>query len=100
LSEIPWFFQPLKPYIHLARDQIFTLNQAVGLPWWVIIMITSLVARATIFPLIFVQMKKISRIGPVWPIFAHIKEGWKDSNLPVGEKIKISWQLYRKLANQ
>lgn len=45
-------------------------------------------------------MKKISRIGPVWPIFAHIKEGWRDSDLSLANKIKMSWQLYRKLAIQ
>lgn len=84
----------------MIRDSIFELNQYVGLPWWVIVVLTSILCRITIFPLIFVQMKKMSRIGPVFPIFVHIKEAWRTSNLPISKKIQLAWNMYRKLAKQ
>lgn len=54
-------------------------NQFMGLPWWAILMISSVVIRLSIFPLIIVQMRRMSKLGPVSPVFVMIKDTWKKS---------------------
>lgn len=51
----------------------------IGLPWWAVLVVSSLFVRMTIFPLILVQMKRVSRIGPVSPVFVFLKDAWKYS---------------------
>lgn len=45
-------------------------------------------------------MKKLSRIGPVSPIFVFLKDTWKQSDLPTMKKIQLCWRMYGKLAKQ
>ncbi len=73
LEQIPWVFEPLKPAIELGKNAILGANQYIGLPWWLVIMLSSVAVRALIFPLILVQLKNMSKVGPIWPIFANIK---------------------------
>lgn len=63
-------------------------------------MLSSFFIRATIFPLIFIQMKKMSRMGPVWPVLAHVKESFKDSNLPFFKRVISALKIYRSLCKQ
>jgi hypothetical protein len=51
----------------------------VGLPWWAVLIASSMFVRMSIFPLILVQMKRVSRIGPVSPVFVFLKDAWKYS---------------------
>lgn len=82
------------------KDSVIQINSWVGLPWWALIVMTSVFVRVSIFPLILLQMKKMSRVGPVWPVFAHLKETWKQSSLPTSQKFKLFFQIYKKLAIQ
>lgn len=45
-------------------------------------------------------MKKMSRIGPVSPIFVFFKDIWKQSNLSTYRKMQLIWSMYGKLAKQ
>jgi len=61
------------------KDIIVQTNNFVGLPWWAVLMISSVLVRFTIFPLILVQMRRMSKFGPIFPIFVLIKDTWKRS---------------------
>lgn len=100
LQNIPLIFTPLTPFIHFVRDTVLSCNGVLGLPWWLVIMITSVATRIIVFPLIIAQYKKTSKIGPVFPVYAHIKETWKQSSLPFHKKLWLSYKLYNKLAIQ
>ena len=54
--------------------------------------------RAVIFPLILVQMKKMSRVGPVSPAFVHIKDTWKKSDLPFFKRLSTVFKAYREIS--
>lgn len=61
------------------KDLIVQTNNLVGLPWWAVLVSSSIVIRFTIFPLILVQMKRMSKFGPIFPIFVLMKDTWKRS---------------------
>jgi hypothetical protein len=44
-------------------------------------MFASITIRLTIFPLIIVQMKRMSKLGPISPVFVLIKDTWKHSEM-------------------
>jgi membrane protein insertase Oxa1/YidC/SpoIIIJ len=76
LSQIPFLFQPLQPIIFTIRDTILWANSLAGLPWWSVLAISALAVRILIFPLILIQMKRFSKIGPVSPVLVFLKEAW------------------------
>lgn len=100
LTRIPWFFQPLEPLIIGIRDQILVMNSFLGLPWWSVLALSAFFVRLTIFPLILVQMKRFSKIGPVSPALVYLKEAWKFSELGFWEKLKNSLKIYRDICKQ
>jgi membrane protein insertase Oxa1/YidC/SpoIIIJ len=55
------------------------MNSLVGLPWWTVLALTALASRLLIFPLILIQMKRFSKIGPVAPVLVFLKEAWSHS---------------------
>ena len=71
------------------------MNGYVGLPWWAFMIMASFAIRLTIFPLILIQIKKMSKLGPTFPLFAHVKETWAQSNLTTWQKFRVLVQLYR-----
>ena len=70
------------------------------MPWWLLLILSAAFVRITIFPLILVQMKRMSKIGPIWPILVHLKEGWKTSELPFWRKLFSSLKIYRMVSKQ
>lgn len=60
-----------------VKDLIVQTNNLVGLPWWAVLIACSIMIRISIFPLILVQMKRMSKFGPIFPIFVLMKETWK-----------------------
>ena len=100
LTRIPWFFQPLEPLIIGIRDQILVMNSFLGLPWWSVLALSAFFVRLTIFPLILVQMKRFSKIGPVSPVLVYLKEAWKFSELGFWAKLKNSIKIYRDICKQ
>lgn len=82
------------------KNSILAANQFLGLPWWLVLMLSSMFVRFTIFPLILVQMKRISRIGPVSPALVFLKDAWKYSELSTWGKIKSSVKIYREICKQ
>lgn len=79
LNQVPFIFKPLEPLMNPIKDAILTLNASLGLPWWAVLLISSLFVRMTIFPLILVQMKRFAKIGPVSPALVFLKDAWKYS---------------------
>lgn len=67
----------MEPVFNSIRDVIVQFNEYIGLPWWMLLMLCSFTVRATIIPLIFVQMKRISKMAPAAPVFVFIKDTWK-----------------------
>lgn len=61
------------------KDLIVQTNSYLGLPWWAILISASILIRLTIFPLILVQMRRMSKFGPIFPIFVLMKDTWKRS---------------------
>jgi len=61
------------------KDLIVQTNNYVGLPWWAVLIASSIIIRFSIFPLILVQMKRMSKFGPIFPIFVLMKDTWKRS---------------------
>ena len=82
------------------KDAILYANSFAGLPWWLVLMLSSMFVRLTIFPLILVQMKRVSRIGPVAPAFVFLKDAWQHSSLSTWGKIKSSINIYRDICRQ
>ena len=83
-----------------VKENIIHFHQFTGLPWWAILMFSGLFVRACIFPLILVQMKRISKIGPIWPVLLHLKEGWKHSSLSTPSKLLHIASIYRMVSKQ
>lgn len=100
LSQTPFLLKPFEPGIHAIRDSILHINSILGLPWWVVLALTALVSRIVIFPLILVQMKRFSKIGPVAPVLVFLKEAWSYSEMGFWSKLKQSIRVYRELAKQ
>lgn len=42
----------------------------------------------------------MSKVGPIWPILVHIKEGWKTSSLPFWSRLSASVGIYRMVSKQ
>lgn len=63
-------------------------------------MLSAVVIRVGIFPLILLQMKRVSRIGPIAPVLVHVKEGWKHSSLPLWKKLLQAVRIYRMVSKQ
>ena len=82
------------------KNFILASNQYLGLPWWLVLMFSSMFVRMTIFPLILVQMKRMSKIGPVAPVFVFLKDTWEYSELSTWGKIKSSIKIYRDVCRQ
>ena len=61
------------------KDLIVQTNNLIGLPWWAVLVASSILVRLTIFPLILVQMRRMSKFGPIFPIFVLLKDTWKKS---------------------
>lgn len=95
LNEIPFVFKPLTPPIHFAKSMILDINSYLGLPWWLVLMISAFFVRVCIFPLVLIQMKKMSKFGPVWPILVHLKEGFKTSNFKRFTNIVSVYNIYK-----
>ena len=100
LSQIPFIFRPLEPIITTIKEGILHFNGVVGLPWWGILILSSVFVRLSIFPLILVQMKRFSKIGPVSPALVFLKDAWKYSEQPFWKKIWSSVKVYRALCKQ
>jgi len=100
LSQIPYVFQPLEPFIVAIRDSILWANSLAGLPWWCVLGLSALAVRLTIFPLILVQMKRFSKLAPISPVLVFLKEGWQHSQLPFFSKLTASLRVYRDLCRQ
>lgn len=60
----------------------------------------SVFVRLFIAPLIFVQMKRMSKIGPIAPVFVFIKDTWRQSNLPFWQRLKLVAKTYRAISKQ
>jgi membrane protein insertase Oxa1/YidC/SpoIIIJ len=73
LSQIPYIFQPLEPFITSIRDSILWTNSLLGLPWWSVLALSATAVRIIISPLILVQMKRFSKIGPISPVLVFLK---------------------------
>lgn len=56
-----------------------SINSFIGLPWWAVLIMSSAIIRLTIFPLIMIQMRRMTKLGPVAPIFVMIKDTWSKS---------------------
>lgn len=82
------------------KDLIVQTNNLVGLPWWAVLIASSIVIRLSIFPLILVQMKRMSKFGPIFPIFVLMKDTWKRSSLSKWQKIKTVAKLYHQITKQ
>ena len=78
-DRVPFWLEPIDPAMVAIKNAIIYLNSFAGLPWWAVLMISSVFIRLTIFPLIMVQMKRMSKFGPIYPIFVLIKDTWKKS---------------------
>ena len=78
-DQVPFWLEPMDPAMVAIKDLIVQTNGFVGLPWWAVLMISSVLIRLTIFPLILVQMRRMSKFGPIFPIFVLIKDTWKKS---------------------
>lgn len=82
------------------RDSILALNGFLGLPWWAILIASSFLVRLSIFPLILVQMKRFSKLGPVSPALVFLKDAWKNSELGFWGKVGSSVKIYRDICRQ
>lgn len=63
------------------KDLIMQTNSYLGLPWWAILIASSIIIRVSIFPLILIQMRRMSKFGPIFPIFVLFKDTWKRSEM-------------------
>lgn len=90
LSFIPFFFKPLEPFIMGVKNLMIHANQFVGLPTWALIMASCLFIRALLFPLVLVQVKRVGRLAPIAPVFVHLKNTYKDSQLPKSRKLWLA----------
>lgn len=88
LSYIPFFIRPLEPFIMAVKNLMLHANEFLGLPTWALIMSSCLFIRLLLFPLIFVQVKRVGKLAPIAPVFVHLKNTYKDSQLP---KMKKLW---------
>lgn len=61
------------------KDLVVQTNNWLGLPWWAVLIASSILIRMTIFPLILIQMKRMAKFGPIFPIFVLMKDTWKRS---------------------
>ena len=77
LDEVPFFFKPFEPIMTIIRDGYLNANSFLGLPWWAMLIIGAMVSRILISPLILIQLKRFSKLGPISPVFLFIKDGWK-----------------------
>lgn len=62
-----------------TKEVIMTANSFVGMPWWAVLILSSAVIRLTIFPLIMIQMRRMTKLAPISPIFVMIKDTWRQS---------------------
>jgi membrane protein insertase Oxa1/YidC/SpoIIIJ len=76
------------------------MNSFVNLPWWAVLILSSFFVRFLIFPLILVQMKRFSKMGPVSPVFVFLKDSWKYSEYGFWKKVSCSVKVYRDICKQ
>lgn len=98
MNQTPFFFKPFEPMIMASKDVILSFHEITGLPWWLTLSITCFAIRLTIFPLILIQMKRFSKLGPIAPAFVHIKDLWKLSSMTRWEKISTAIKTYRSIS--
>ena len=68
------------------------MNSYLGLPWWLVIMSGCIFIRLTIMPLIYVQMKRTTRLAPIAPVLVHVKKTYSQSKLSKKEKLFLALQ--------
>jgi len=95
LNEVPFIFKPLEPAMNIIKDLILSAHGLVGIPWWAVLFASSFVIRLTIMPLILIQMKRISKIAPIAPVFVFIKDTWKHSDLTFFKKSVLIQKIYQ-----
>lgn len=87
LAHIPYIFKPIEPFVEAIKDIMLSANSVLGLPWWAVIMGSCLAIRLAILPLMFVQIQKVNKLAPLAPVFVHLKNTYKVSNLPKRKKL-------------
>lgn len=90
----------MDPAMVAIKDLIVQTNNFVGLPWWAVLIASSIIIRFSIFPLILVQMKRMSKFGPIFPIFVLMKDTWKRSSLSKWQKTKTLVKLYHEVTKK
>lgn len=58
-------------------------------------MMSCVFIRMTILPLMYVQIKRISKIAPLSPVLIHLKDTYKSSNCGFFKKAYYSIQAFR-----
>lgn len=80
-DKVPFWLEPMDPGMVAIKDLIMQTNNFVGLPWWAVLVGCSIMIRFSIFPLVLVQMRRMSKFGPIFPIFVLMKDTWKRSEM-------------------
>lgn len=70
------------------------------MPWWSVLVLSAVAVRLMISPLILVQMKRFSKLGPVAPALVFLKQAWGYSELGFFQKLKHSIKIYRDICKQ
>jgi membrane protein insertase Oxa1/YidC/SpoIIIJ len=69
----------------------------IGLPWPMVIMMSCVFMRCTILPLLFMQIKRMSRLAPLSPVLIHVKDAFKNSDLPLYKRGYLAFQAVRSI---
>ena len=81
--------------IDFTKELLLNINSHIGLPWPAVIMMSCVFIRITILPILYVQIKRISRIAPLSPVLIHIKDAFKSSSLPIHKRGHLAFQAIR-----
>jgi membrane protein insertase Oxa1/YidC/SpoIIIJ len=69
----------------------------IGLPWPMVIMMSCVFMRCTILPLMYMQIKRMSRLAPLSPVLIHVKDAFKNSDLPLYKRGYLAVQAFRSI---
>ena len=67
MATLPVLLDRFDPAVEAGKDALVTLHDFVGVPWWGVLGMACLMARTTLLPLIYLQMKRTSKLAAVVP---------------------------------
>lgn len=62
-GENTWYHYPIQAVILMLDG----FHDFTGLPWWVVISISTLALRASLLPILILQLKKMAKFGALLP---------------------------------